>query len=216
MAYIPRTTATDRRYLATGTGGAGGAVGGMPLAAPPSNQSPAGGQFAGLRAFFSANQPNADALAGDVVSKLDTAAQGAVDKAKASRQTLESQGGVAKAADAIAARDDARRQYDALGSQSGISALLEQRDPSAAYTQGMRSADAALLGRTSAINDARAKWGSVLSALDPTYLPDPVAQPKPPTDPSNVPNYKQDDIEDYYEGDPRYRNGRTSRTSEGY
>jgi hypothetical protein len=170
MAYIPRTTATDRRYLATGTGG-GTASGGMPIATPAPNQSPAGGQFAGLRAYFSANQPNAEGLAGDLAAGLGTKAQDAVAKAGQSGSTYESAGGVGLAADAIAARDDARRDYDALGSQAGIAGVLEQRQPGASYTAGMKNADAALLGRSGAVNDARGRWGGVLGALDPTYLP---------------------------------------------
>lgn len=200
MAYIPRSMASDRsRFLATGAAGTTGAAsGGVPISTPP--QSPAGGQFAGLRAYFNANQPNAEALAGDVVSGLDTTAQSAVDKAAVSRGTLESAGGAAKAADAIATRDDARRQLDALGSQSGISALLEQRDPSASYTQGMRSADAALLGRSGAINDARDRWGGVLGALDPTYKLDPVQKPTVLPEPSHLPTYKRDQIDDLNDG----------------
>jgi hypothetical protein len=170
MAYIPRTTATDRRYLATGTGGAAGpASGGMPLSAPP--QSPAGGQFAGLRAYFSANQPNAEGMASELADGLDTKAQDAVTKTGQARSTYESAGGLGLAADALAARDDARRDFGALGSQAGIASMLEQRQPSATYTAGMKNADAALLGRSGAINDARGRWGGVLGALDPTYLP---------------------------------------------
>jgi hypothetical protein len=202
MAYIPRTTATDRRYLATGTGGgAGPASGGMPLSAPPANQSPAGGQFAGLRAYFSANQPNAEGLAGELAAGLDAKGQGAVDKANVSRDTYESAGGLGLAADALAARDDARRDNDALGSQAGIASLLEQRQPDPSYTAGMKNADSALLGRSGAINDARSRWGGVLSGLDPTYLPGApsVATNTPP--PSNLPAYKRDQIDDGFTGD---------------
>jgi hypothetical protein len=198
MAYIPRTTATDRRYLATGTGG-GTASGGMPIATPAPNQSPAGGQFAGLRAYFSANQPNAEGLAGDLAAGLDTKAQDAVAKAGQSGSTYESAGGVGLAADAIAARDDARRDYDALGSQAGIASMLEQRQPGASYTAGMKNADAALLGRSGAINDARGRWGGVLDALDPTYKPG--LAPTPPGTGSplklpDLPTYKRDQVDD--------------------
>jgi hypothetical protein len=208
MAYIPRTTATDRRYLATGTGGgAGPASGGMPLSAPP--QSPAGGQFAGLRAYFSANQPNAEGLASDLAAGLDTKAQDAVDKTDVSGQTYESAGGLGLAADALSARDDARRDLDALGSNAGIASMLEQRQPDASYTAGMKNADAALLGRSGSINDARGRWGGVLAGLDPTYLPGApaVATNTPP--PSNLPTYKRDQIDDGFTGDvPGRRRGR--------
>jgi hypothetical protein len=210
MAYIPRTTATDRRYLATGTGGgAGPASGGMPLSSAPANQSPAGGQFAGLRAYFSANQPNAEGLASDLAAGLDTKAQGAVDKANVSGQTYESAGGLGLAADALAARDDARRDLDALGSQAGIASLLEQRQPGASYTAGMKNADAALLGRAGAIGDARDRWGGVLAGLEPTYRPGaPAVDPRTHVTPIPL-NYKRDQIDDGNTGDvPGRRRGR--------
>jgi hypothetical protein len=215
MAYIPRTTTTDRRYLTTGSAGAAGpASGGMPLAAPPANQSPAGGQFEGLRAYFSANHPNAEGLASDLAAGLDTKAQDAADKTAFSGRTLESQGGVGAATDALAARDDARRDFDALGSQPGIASLLEQRQPGASYTAGMKNADAALVGRSGAINDARSRWGGVLSGLDPTYRLDPVVTPTVATPPDPFPNYKRDQIDDAGGVTPGRRRDRYSK--EGY
>jgi hypothetical protein len=191
VAYIPRTTMSDRsRFMATGAGG-GAASGGMPIASPPAApQSPAGGQFAGLRAYFDANQPNAEGLASELASGLDTKARDAQAQAVLSSATYESNGGVGRAADAIAARDDARRDLDALGSQAGIASLLEQRQPGAGYTAGMKNADAALLGRSGSIGDARERWGGVLAGLDPTYTPG-APPPKPPPAPfdySNKPN----------------------------
>jgi hypothetical protein len=184
MAYIPRSMTSDRsRFMATGAAG-GAASGGMPIAAPPQQQSPAGGQFAGLRAFFSANQPNAEGLAGELASGVDAQAQGAVDATRRARGTYESEGGVGLAADAQSARDEARRQVDALGSQSGIAAVLEQRQPDIRYTPGQRSADAALLGRSGAVSGIQDRWGGILDALNPTYKPgapavQPVAAPQP-------------------------------------
>jgi hypothetical protein len=190
MAYIPRTTMSDRsRFMATGAGG-GAASGGMPIASPPPTpQSPAGGQFAGLRAFFSANQPNVEGLASDLAAGLGTKAQDAVGKAARSAETYESAGGAGLAADALAARDDARRDLDALGSQAGIAAMLEQRQPGVGYTAGMKNADAAMLGRSDSIGEARDRWAGTLGGLDPTYRPGAPTPPAPePFEYSNKPN----------------------------
>lgn len=186
MAYIPRMTNERSRMLATasGSGAASAAPGTGSVTTTSAPQPDSGGTFQGLREYFTANAPNASALGSEVASGIDSAAQAAVQKAGQSSHMYESQGGADLAAQATQARDDALGQLDAARSVSGISSMLEDKygnDPN--YTPGQRTADAALLARTTDMQGLYDKWGGILSALNPTYV---AGAPTPPPSPITV------------------------------
>jgi hypothetical protein len=195
VAYFPSLKA--ERFNVGGMLSPGGAVpassvgGGV---SRPQAQSDAGGRFAALRGFFGANQEAANEKVGTLTAPIEAKANEAVSLTNEASRLTEEQGGVGKASEATVARDDAKQMLGALGSQGGIAGLLGEGD--ASYTEGQRSADAALFGRAPGLGDFKDKWDGVLGALSPTYsVPAPLAPPVAVPIPESKPEtYEEEQI----------------------
>lgn len=190
MAVIPRYGDRER-MLGVAGGGAAGLGAPVSGSSTPPPMSPGGQSYSALRAFFSANQPAANAGVAALTAPVAQQAQGAVDAAAKSATMTGNEGQVA-AEGAKLSRDAALGAVNDLSKPSTVEGLLGAgRD--ATYTQGMRAADAYLYGRAPGMADFQSRWAGVLGALNPTWNkggpyagPEPRRRPKPigPRDPT--------------------------------